>query len=243
MTSSSSPSFPFSAAPGFRRPGEARLPPARSLAISDTGTGTGAGTGEDAGTGAGHGASTGTGLRLRLWRPDDAPVLVRGVADPEYRRWNTPKLLVETEAQALEWIRQRAADYERGTGCVLAITPEDRDDAIGSVGLGVLDLWMRRGMVGYWVLPQARGRGVARRALGLLTRWAFTEVGLHRLSLGHAVGHEASCRVAERCGFRYEGTHRGEMFEAGDTSRFRDSHHHARLATDPEPGPGPVPAV
>jgi RimJ/RimL family protein N-acetyltransferase len=166
------------------------------------------------------------------------PALLRGVADAEYRRWNTPKRLVETEAEALQWVRQRAVDHERGVGCVLAITEGEDDEAIGSIGLGVLDLWMRRGSIGYWVLPAARGRGVAGRALDLFSRWAFEEVGLHRISLGHAVGHEASCRVAERCGFRYEGTLRGEMFEAGDTSRFRDAHLHARLVSDAVAGRG-----
>jgi RimJ/RimL family protein N-acetyltransferase len=221
--------------------GEARLPPAKTLLITDTGTDAVRGTGPITGTGHESGGdgrtAAGTpGIRLRPWRAADAFALVKGAGDPEYRRWNTPKLLVETEAQALEWIRQRAAAYESGVGCVLAVTQGDRDDAIGSVGLGVLDLWMRSGTIGYWVLPEARGQGVARRALDLFTRWAFAEVGLHRLALGHAVGHEVSCRVAERCGYRHEGTLRGQMFEAGDTSRFRDAHLHARLATDPDPG-------
>ncbi|MBP0461034.1 GNAT family N-acetyltransferase [Streptomyces montanisoli] len=213
MTSpSGSPSGPPGSPPGSA----ARLPPAATLGIR------------------------GLGLHLRPWRPGDASAIVRGVADPAYRRWNTPKLLVETEDEALEWVRARALDYENGVGCVLAIArdePGASAEAIGSVGVGVLDLWMRRGTIGYWVLPEERGRGIARRALTVFTRWAFDEVGLHRLSLGHAVGHEASCRVAKRCGYRYEGAMRGEMFEAGDTSRFRDAHLHARLATDPEPGP------
>ncbi|WP_329457321.1 GNAT family N-acetyltransferase [Streptomyces sp. NBC_01497] len=222
---------------------QARLPPAGSLVVTDSALRTGTGPGPGPGSGPLPGQLPGSGpggpgLRLRPWRPDDAPALVRGATDPEYRRWNTPKLLVGTEAQALEWIRQRAEDYERGTGCVLAVAPGGGGRAIGSVGLGVLDLWMRRGTVGYWVLPEARGQGVASGALDLFTRWAFGVVGLHRLSLGHAVGHDVSCRVAERCGFRYEGTLRGEMFEAGDTSCFRDAHLHARLATDPAPEPG-----
>lgn len=91
--------------------------------------------------------------------------------------------------------------------------------------------------VGYWVLPEARGRGVATRALSLASRLAFGELGLHRLELGHALGHEVSCRVAERGGYRYEGTLRGAMFEAGRQDAFRDAHLHARLASDPEPRP------
>ena len=75
----------------------------------------------------------------------------------------------------------------------------------------------------------------AARAESLAAHWALTDLGLHRLELGHALGHDASCTVAERCGFRYEGTLRGAMFEAGRHDAFRDIHLHARLATDPEP--------
>jgi RimJ/RimL family protein N-acetyltransferase len=70
---------------------------------------------------------------------------------------------------------------------------------------------------------------------GLATRWAFTQPGLHRFELDHALGHDASCRIAERCGYPYEGTLRGAMWEAGRHDAFRDAHLHARLATDPEP--------
>ncbi len=62
---------------------------------------------------------------------------------------------------------------------------------------------------------------------------------MHRLELDHALGHDVSCRVAERCGYAAEGTMRGAIFEAGRHDRFRDAHLHARLATDAEP---PAPA-
>ena len=54
-------------------------------------------------------------------------------------------------------------------------------------------------------------------------------------SPGHALGHTASCRIAQRCGFPYEGTLRDAMWEAGRRDAFRDEHLHARIATDPEP--------
>ncbi|MFH8800261.1 GNAT family N-acetyltransferase [Streptomyces sp. NPDC017936] len=43
-----------------------------------------------------------------------------------------------------------------------------------------------------------------------LTRWAFDELGLHRLRLCHAVANEASCRVAGKAGYAYAGTMRGD---------------------------------
>ncbi|MFE9402036.1 GNAT family N-acetyltransferase [Streptomyces sp. NPDC006530] len=177
----------------------------------------------------------GHGLRLRVWRDDDVQPLLRGITDPEYLRWNTHNAPVEDEAAAAELLRLRALGWARGEFATYCVTDESSGTVLGHVGLNSVDWPMRCARVGYWTLPEARGRGVAGRALELITRWAFETVGLHRVELGHAVGHHVSCRVAERCGYRAEGTLRDAMFEARRRDAFRDLHLHARLATDRAP--------
>ncbi|MDQ1615779.1 MAG: hypothetical protein QOJ60_1718, partial [Actinomycetota bacterium] len=51
-----------------------------------------------------------------------------------------------------------------------------------------------------------------------------------RVELYHAVANPASCRVAEKVGFRHEGTLR-QSYVYGDGTRH-DEHLHARLAGD-----------
>lgn len=177
----------------------------------------------------------GHGLLLSPWDPAssaDVDVWLRGTTDPEFRRWNTPVRPVTDRAGARESLRARAAVAADGGAASFRIADADTGTALGHIGVNEIRPALRVGRVGYWVLPEARGRGVATRALLLTADWAFTELRLHRLELDHAVGHEASCRVAERCGFRYEGTLRGAVFEAGRHDAFRDAHLHARLATD-----------
>ncbi len=75
----------------------------------------------------------------------------------------------------------------------------------------------------------ARGGAIATRVLDAVSRWTFTVVGLHRLQLDHSTANHASCKVAERAGFRLEGTRRGQaLHEDG----WHDMHVHGRLATD-----------
>jgi RimJ/RimL family protein N-acetyltransferase len=179
----------------------------------------------------------GYGLRLRPWRADDADdvaAMLRGLTDPDFLRWNTPLVEIRTEADAAQAIRSRAEGWDRGDTAHFCVT-EGNDDIIGHIGLGMVNLRMRSALVGYWVLPEARGRGVARHSLELCTRWAFAQAGLHRIELGHALGHDASCRIAKRCGYRYEGVLRDGMFDKGRVDAFRDAHLHARLSTDPVP--------
>jgi len=180
----------------------------------------------------------GHGLRLRLWDADseaDAAAWLRGHTDPEFRRWNTPLKLVDDLADARQSLRVKALASTDGSGASYCVTDAASGAVLGHIGVNMIDLVLSVGRVGYWVLPEARGQGVAVRALAVASRWALTDLGIHRLELGHALGHEASCRIAERCGFRYEGTLRGAMFEAGRYDAFRDVHLHGRIATDPEP--------
>ncbi|MFF6781273.1 GNAT family N-acetyltransferase [Streptomyces sp. NPDC012510] len=181
----------------------------------------------------------GYGLRLCAWDAEsdaDVEAWFRGRGDPDFRRWNTPLALDASREGARESLRQRAESDAAGVSAAFRVTDAESGVTLGHVGLNTIDTFMRRAVVGYWVLPEARGRRVATRALDLAARWAFTELGMHRLELDHVVGHAASCRIAELCGFPYEGTLRGASFAEGRHDAFRDAHLHARLAIDPAPG-------
>ena len=77
------------------------------------------------------------------------------------------------------------------------------DDAcVGLVWINVRERAVRTGYVGYWLLPGARGRGLATASVRLIAGWALQELGLERLRLTTAAGNDASQLVAERSGFR-----------------------------------------
>jgi RimJ/RimL family protein N-acetyltransferase len=91
-----------------------------------------------------------------------------------------------------------------------------------------LEWWGGIGELAYWVVPSARGRGVAPRAVEAVSGWAFSVLGLHRLELLHSVYNLASCRAAEKAGFVAEGTLRGQ---GRHTDGWHDMHLHGRVAT------------
>ncbi|MGZ6296781.1 MAG: GNAT family N-acetyltransferase [Candidatus Limnocylindrales bacterium] len=64
-----------------------------------------------------------------------------------------------------------------------------------------------------WLLPRARRRGLATRAVRLLSRWAVTDPGTTSLRLLTEPANERSQRVAERSGFRRVGivTRQGQI--------------------------------
>ncbi|MFP3991774.1 GNAT family N-acetyltransferase [Streptomyces sp. E11-3] len=179
-------------------------------------------------------------LLLRPWRPDstsDAEAVLRGFTDPEFRRWNTPNKPVDTLADAQGMLQRQAERQGRGEQASFCVADASSGTVLGHISLNSIQPHIRTANVGYWVLPEARGRRVAARALELVSGWGFGTAGpgLHRIELDHAVGHDLSCRVAERCGYLYEGTLRGASPASGNGDAFRDAHLHARLATDPWP--------
>jgi RimJ/RimL family protein N-acetyltransferase len=95
---------------------------------------------------------------------------------------------------------------------------------LGGGSLYDVELEQRRAAVGYWLAPEARGRGVATRAVRLIARWAFEDLEVARLELTCSPDNHASQRVAERCGFTRQGllrSHTQFKGERRDTVVFR----------------------
>jgi RimJ/RimL family protein N-acetyltransferase len=123
----------------------------------------------------------------------DAPALAAGARDPLVPYYTSvPENY--TEANAHEFIARGGHNY--------AIVDARTDELLGVVGFLVHD--HSRAHFGYWVGKDARGRGVATRALRLLSRWAVEEHGFARLQLIVEPENLASIRVAEKAGFRRE---------------------------------------
>ncbi|NJP95169.1 GNAT family N-acetyltransferase [Nonomuraea sp. FMUSA5-5] len=158
-------------------------------------------------------------VRLREWQEADAPVVLRAFQAPDLRP-QAPWPVV-TLKDASGWIASWA-----GAGHAFAVLHDER--VVGNVAVTKVD-GHGNGSVSYWVVPEARGRGVAVAATRLVARWAFDERGLYRLELGHRADNPASCRVATKAGFLPEGIERGKLCYAG--VRY-DVERHARLATD-----------
>jgi ribosomal-protein-alanine N-acetyltransferase len=143
----------------------------------------------------------GAGLVLRPWRAADAPALVAIGRDPLVLRWsNLPHPYTRADAQAyLERCRLAWAD---ATAAAFAIT--EGGDVVGSIDLQLR--WRHRtGRLGYMVLPAARGRRIAPRAVRLVTEWALGTLALERVEALVAIGNDGSIRAAERAGLRFEG--------------------------------------
>ena len=163
------------------------------------------------------------GLILRPWETPDASPFLTAYEDPEIQRWHTRQ--PGSKEDVLEWFAQYRRSWQSETGACWAIT-QDGDEVLGRIALGGMNLDDGVAGCAYWVLPDARGAGVASRALSALSFWALGDAGFHRLHLDHSTRNYASCRVAEKSGFLLEGTQRNAAVHADGR---HDMHLHARI--------------
>ncbi|MCP2348311.1 GNAT family N-acetyltransferase [Nonomuraea roseoviolacea] len=164
------------------------------------------------------------GILVRPWRRSDQSAVLAAYDDPAIQRWHCRTM---TDQEARDWIASWPGRWRAETGAGWAVV--DAGEVVGQVSLRRLDFRDGTAEVSYWILPEARGRRIARRALSALTTWSFETLGLHRMELNHSTDNMASCRVAQAAGFAVEGIKRREALHADG---WHDMHMHARLDTD-----------
>ncbi|MEJ2358476.1 MAG: GNAT family protein [Deinococcales bacterium] len=76
----------------------------------------------------------------------------------------------------------------------------------GALGVFNVQRNVGRAEFGYWLAAAHRGRGLMTRAVAGLTRVMFEEQGFNRLEIRCERENLPSRKVAERLGFRHEGT-------------------------------------
>ncbi len=169
-------------------------------------------------------------VELRLIDKSDLDVVERAVGSPEIRR--RFGLLQGSAGEYIEYYRKASREQKMGAFAICDVDGE-------CFGVITVELHgQERVEVGYWLLPEGRGRGRATRALRLVSRWALSQRTVARVELGTAPENAASQRVAERNGFQREGLHRSYQAIDGlreDTVSFALLPADLGITREPEP--------
>ena len=100
------------------------------------------------------------------------------------------------------WMRTMV---ETGKVSQMIICERDGDRPIGSVFVRDIDRVHNKGEYGIFIgAADARGRGIGSAAAGLMIRYAFEELGLHRLFLRAFADNKQAIRSYEKAGFVQE---------------------------------------
>jgi RimJ/RimL family protein N-acetyltransferase len=134
--------------------------------------------------------------------------------DPETQRRLNDAPLAAPESRRESVIRAEQ-QWSSGTSAPFVIA-----DAADDQPLGLLNLQFRGdeevANLAVSVFPEARGRGVAAKALRLGALWGLRDLGLARVEAEAAADNHASIGAIEKAGFHREGTLRAHCKTHGE---------------------------
>ncbi len=166
-------------------------------------------------------------IRLRPPVPADVDPITRACQDPEIARF-IPIPSPYHRHHAVDYVERTRREWAAGTRAAFAAVATDDDEP--GVPLGVINLAVSgsTGNSAYWVAPGCRGLGLAGRALRLVTRWGFDELGLAVVLLEIREENTASIAVAASAGF-----HRAGRLDVNTTTGKTGGLIYSRLAAYP----------
>jgi RimJ/RimL family protein N-acetyltransferase len=157
----------------------------------------------------------GRSIALRVFRESDLSAYLAIQNDLERKGdFVSHRLLTES---AVRKELQETGFLTEDSGRLLIVDAEDQ--VLGLTGYFRPVHYMDALEIAYMVAdPARRGQGIASEAAGLLVDWLFGTKKMARLQLVLARGNRASQRVAEKCGFQFEGVLRRGFFLKGKSS-------------------------
>ncbi|MFJ4320794.1 GNAT family N-acetyltransferase [Streptomyces lavendulae] len=157
-------------------------------------------------------------LDLRPFAPSDEDEVYAAAQDPDIQRWTmVPSPYAHADAKT--FVSERVpAGWREDTGYAFAVRLGAGGPLVAATGVYVHEAFGEKLYeVGYWATREHRGNGYMAEALDAVSRWAFTTLGALRLEWRAEVGNTGSRAVAEKVGFRFEGTLRAALLRNGTT--------------------------
>lgn len=156
----------------------------------------------------------GESLLLRKIERKDAADMYEYARDPEVTRyllWN-PHPSPEYTRRYVEDLKRQ---YREHIFFDFAVILKSENKMIGTCGFTRMDAANRSAEIGYVLNRAYWHRGLATEAVALLLRFAFCDLGFHRVEARYMEENLPSRAVMEKNGMRFEGVHRESLFVKG----------------------------
>ncbi|WP_030243045.1 GNAT family N-acetyltransferase [Streptomyces sp. NRRL S-350] len=169
-------------------------------------------------------------LVLRAPRESDVDAVFAACQDAEIQRWTVVPSPYRRE-DAEFFVRDLAPEgWRTGGNRIWCVFERGSGALVGSQGLVLRPHDPGCAEVGWWAAKEFRGRGYTVEAARAVARYGLRDLGLRRLEWHAYVGNDGSRAVAEKVGFRFEGTLRSYAEQRGV---FHDAWVASLLASDP----------
>lgn len=143
-------------------------------------------------------------LILRPFTKADAPEVQRLAGDKKVAETTLNIPHPYEDGMAEEWIATHKQSFNEGRAVSLAITDKADGRLLGAISLQIVARH-RRAEMGYWIGVPYWNKGYCTEAVKAMIEYGFEKLGLNRIYAHYIVRNEASGRVMEKAGMKYEG--------------------------------------
>jgi len=151
-------------------------------------------------------------LQLRDWRDLESILMSE-------RAWLEPwEATVPGGSRLLDvkgMVRSLLRQHRDGSAVAAVIVVDSK--IVGQVNAAnILYGSVSSGSIGYWISKKYAGRSITPTAVALLSDYMFNQMRLHRVEIAIRPENEASLRIVEKLGFRFEGVKQRYIHINGD---------------------------
>lgn len=159
-------------------------------------------------------------LLLRKIELSDAAQILQMRSNPAIMQYIS-RPLMHTEAEAIALIELILQELQQNNGITWAIALKEKPEMlIGTIGFWRIIKAHFRAEIGYMLMPEYGGKGLATEAIKESIQYAFGQMGLHSIEANIDPTNKASEAVLRKCGFVQEAYFKENFFFDG---RFLDS--------------------
>lgn len=152
---------------------------------------------------------------LRALEPNDAKVLSKIVNNWEVRKF-LAQFLPFTEEDELAFINFARERMKAQTDFIFGIEHKTDKLLIGTISLNKVDWKNRHAELGIAIWnPNYWNKGIGTDAINVLLKYAFDELGLHKVYLRVFEFNKRAIRCYEKIGFKIKGTFRDDLWRDG----------------------------
>jgi ribosomal-protein-alanine N-acetyltransferase len=135
-----------------------------------------------------------------------------------------------TVQDTVQFIEQGLDDYKMKKQLMWALRLLSSGRVIGSVSMSSWDRHHRRAEVGYNLAKECWGIGLAQEAVQAVLQFGFEQMALNRVEIWTSAANLRSLHLAERLGFKQDGTLRNRILE--DDGQFYDCNVYGLLRSE-----------
>lgn len=155
-------------------------------------------------------------ITLRKPEEQDIVPLFEGVQDPLIPKFTRIPANYQM-ANAEHYVRERSPNgFTMRTELQLVLEYDGK--FAGALSFHTLDLEDAKAEIGYWLVAEMRGKGIATNAIKLLTEFGFESIGFHRIEALVVESNVPSLQVLAKAGYKQEGILRDKSC-CGDGTR------------------------